>query len=163
MVFDHDWWNSGAFERQLEIARMACLEIRAAGGGQKGRKKAADGAAPDPRQLAELDTRTVVYLRDGFSYELKRLVDMKTTNYLSFECVAAEQSYKAGAFVVSVPFEEVCRVETFAVHPSERPDETPTIRGFGGGKAPSAARTDERGARGDNPPPEEGEELLDDE
>ena len=152
MTFDHDWWHGGDFERQLALARQACLEIRAGNG--KHKKKSAKPPSTDETLLAELETRTVVYLRDGFSYEMKRLIDMKSTGYLSFECVAADQAYRAGAFVVSVPYEEVCRVETFAVHPSERPDETPTIRGFGGSRAPTAARGEERVPRHEGAEPE---------
>jgi hypothetical protein len=136
MTFDHDWWFGGAFERHLEETRRACTAL-----------KFPDAGAFDPRAdgkpsrfFAELETRTVIYLRDGFSYELKRLVNLGSAAFLSFECVPTEESYKVGAFVVSVGFEEVCRVETFAVHPDEKPDETPAIKGFGGTGLPSAAR-----------------------
>jgi len=136
MVFDYDWWFGGEFDRQRESARQRCATNRFKDTHAKRRK-----TAGTPEQfLATLETRTVVYLRDGLSYELRELVDMQTTRYLSFECVSPEEQYRVGAFVVSVPFDEVVRVETFAFHPSERPDDVPAIRGFGGvSPAPTAA------------------------
>src|SRR5262245_52669290 len=135
MVFDHDWWYSGGFDRQVTLARECCAANRY----PELLKEPPKEDSPEAKYMSELETRSVVYLRDGFSYEIKRLVSPGTTAYLAFECVASEPSYKVGAFVVSVPFEEICRVETFAVHPEERPDEGPTIKGFAGSRAPSAA------------------------
>lgn len=138
MTFDHDWWYRGGYDRQLTLAKECCTAIRFP---EEARDPNPPGSAA-AKYAAELETRSVVYLRDGFSYELKRIVNTPTTSYLAFECVASEPAYKVGAFVVSVPFEEICRVETFAVHPNERPDEGPTIKGFAGSRMPSAARGD---------------------
>jgi hypothetical protein len=74
--------------------------------------------------------RSLVYLRDGFSYELKEMVDMESKTHLTFECEPVDDHYKVGAFVVSVPFDEIVRVEVFAVHPSEKPEDMPLITGF---------------------------------
>ena len=41
-----------------------------------------------------------------------------------------DDHYKVGAFVVSVPFEEIVRVEVYAVHPDEKPEDLPQITGF---------------------------------
>jgi hypothetical protein len=41
-----------------------------------------------------------------------------------------DDHYKVGSFVVSVPFEDVVRVEVFAVHPQEKPGDAPLITGF---------------------------------
>ncbi len=35
-------------------------------------------------------------------------------------------------FVVTLPYEEIARVEVFAVHPSEKPQEAMRITGFHG-------------------------------
>jgi hypothetical protein len=48
-----------------------------------------------------------------------------------------DERYKVGAFVVTVPFEEIVRVEVFAVHPTEKPDDLPQITGFRGHPEPS--------------------------
>ena len=45
---------------------------------------------------------------------------------------AVDDHYKVGAFVVSLPFEEIVRVEVFAVHPDEKPEDVPQITGFRG-------------------------------
>ncbi|MCK6485534.1 MAG: hypothetical protein HUU22_06940 [Phycisphaerae bacterium] len=146
MVFNHDWWYGGGFERQVRLARECCTAVKFPDYAPAGKAKATPEVA---KYCEELETRTMVYLRDGLSYEIKRLVDKKTTAYLSFECVAVEDAYKVGAFIVSVPFDEVCRVETFAVHPSDRPDQAPAIKGFGGRRPPSAGRGDDRVGRGE--------------
>jgi hypothetical protein len=55
-------------------------------------------------------------------------VDSKS--HLVFECAPVDEHYKVGAFVVTVPFEEIVRVEAFAVHPDEKPEDLPQITGF---------------------------------
>jgi len=80
----------------------------------------------------ELEVRMLIYLRDGFSYEVKQVADVLTKSHLVFECEPVDEQYKVGAFVVSVPFEEIVRVEVFAVHPSEKPIDLPQITGFRG-------------------------------
>lgn len=144
MVFNHDWWHGGALERQKDQAKLACAVNRFGGAFDP------NGSDASAQFFRELETRVVVYLRDGFSYEIKRLVPMESSAFLAFECVSPDENYRVGAFVVSVNYEEVQRVEVFAVHPSERPDETPAIKGFGGAGVPPAGRGDERGMRTDS-------------
>lgn len=143
MIFDHDWWFGGAFERQKQCAIRRCAQARQ--GDDPALPVAPDSDAA--RFMTELETRTVIYLRDGFSYELRCPLDMGTTAYLSFECVPVEDAYKVGAFVLAVPFEEICRVETFAVHPEERPEEAQAIKGFSGGRGPMGGRGEDRNLR----------------
>ena len=57
-------------------------------------------------------------------------MDVGLKGMLTFECEPVDEQYKVGAFVVSVLFEEIVRVEVFAVHPSEKPEDTPMITGF---------------------------------
>ena len=139
MIFDHDWWFGGGFERQKTCALRRCAISRFPG------KEAELDQPKSPAGgfLRALETRTVVYLRDGFSYELRCPIELGTTAYLTFECVPAEEAYKVGTFVLSVPFEEVCRVETYAFHASERPEEAQAIKGFSGGRLPQAGRSEE--------------------
>ena len=82
--------------------------------------------------LQDLEERTLIYLRDGFSYEVREIADVDTKSHLVFECVPVDDQYKVGAFVVTVPFEEIVRVEVFAVHPGEKPPDMPQITGFRG-------------------------------
>jgi hypothetical protein len=125
-MFNYDWFNGIAFMQQHEEARMRCTQRH----------------FPE-RDLSQMDeddelrrfhddlvVRSLVYLRDGFSYELKEIADMDSKTHLTFECEPVDEHYKVGAFVVSVPFDEIVRVEVFAVHPSEKPEDMPLITGF---------------------------------
>src|SRR5262249_44923667 len=96
--------------------------------------------------LGEIEARTILYLRDGFSYEVKDVIALATSGSLSFECAPADEAYKVGAFVVTVPFDDIVRVEIFAVHPREKPEDMPSIKGFAG-LQPHSKRPDDRGIR----------------
>lgn len=140
-MFNYDWFTGPAFEQQKRQARERCA-------GKKFPDVSADQREHHhdyQRFASELEVRTLVYLRDGFSYEMKELVDLGLRSMLSFECEPVDDQYKVGAFVVSVLFEEVVRVEVFAVHPSEKPEDMPLITGFR--NAPS----DLRDLRAENP------------
>jgi hypothetical protein len=71
-----------------------------------------------------------VYLREGFSYGAKNIANVPSKSHLVFECVPMDEHYEVGAFVVSLPNEEIVRVEVFAAHPKEKPEEYPMITGF---------------------------------
>ncbi|NOX59870.1 MAG: hypothetical protein GXP29_13575 [Planctomycetes bacterium] len=125
-MFDYDWFHGTAFAQQQEEARYRC----------------AASHYPDVDHETCLDdeefrtffesveTRRLIYLRDGFSYEVKQLAEVPTKAHLTFECEPVDDQYRVGSFVVSVPFEEIVRVEVFAVHPSEKPEDSPQIQGF---------------------------------
>jgi hypothetical protein len=130
-MFNYDWFTGTAFAKQKEQARLRCA-----------RKKFPD--VPADRQdtdtefqafLSELEVRTLMYLRDGFSYEMKEMVDIGLTGSLTFECEPVDEHYKVGAFVVSLAYDEIVRVEIFAVHPKEKPEDVPLITGFRGSPA----------------------------
>lgn len=128
-IFDFDWFHGPAFEHQKLEARRRCAD------------KKFEHLTPEQREndgeyrsfVEELEVRCLIYLRDGFSYEMKEMIDMGSTSILSFECEPVDEQYKVGSFVVSMTFEEVVRVEVFAVHPSEKPEDTPLITGFRAG------------------------------
>lgn len=125
-MFNHDWFHGPAYEEQQGEARWRCAighfpnldpELR--------------GDDPEFQKFGDdLNVRTLIYLRDGFSYEIKEIADVGSKAHLVFECMPVDEQYKVGAFVVSVPFEEIVRVEVFAVHPSEKPEDVPQITGF---------------------------------
>ena len=128
-MFDYDWFTGPAFGQQQDDARMRCAH-----------KKFPDVDLTDVpadsdcgQFLTELELRVLLYLRDGFSYEMKEIASVDSKSHLTFECEPVDEHYKVGAFVVSLPFEEIVRVETFAVHPSEKPEDTPLITGFRAG------------------------------
>ncbi len=125
-MFNYDWFHSNAFMLQQEEARIRCtlahfphLEREEAMENDTFRKF-----------YEETEARCLIYLRDGFSYEIKQLAAMPSKAQLTFECEAVDDQYKVGSFVVTVPFEEIVRVEVFAVHPAEKPDDMPQITGF---------------------------------
>jgi hypothetical protein len=125
-AFDYDWFSGAPFTRQKDQARQRCARKRFA---HVPPDQLADHQAYQTF-LSELEVRTLVYLRDGFSYELKELVDLELKGLLTFECEPVDEHYKVGAFIVSMLYEEIVRVENFAVHPSEKPEDVPLITGF---------------------------------
>lgn len=125
-MFDYDWFHGPAFHMQLEEAVRRCV-----------RRRFPDVSRDDYETNEEvqafgskLETRTLIYLRDGFSYEVREFADLDSKSQLSFECEPIDEHYKVGAFVVTVLFEEIVRVEVFAVHPDEKPNDSPQITGF---------------------------------
>lgn len=127
-MFDYDWFHGAAYQQQQGQARLRCT------------LRHFPEADPDSihtddamrRFHDDLLVRTLVYLRDGFSYELKELADIDSKTHCTFECEPVDEHYKVGAFVVSVPFDDIVRVEVFAVHASEKPEDVPLITGFRG-------------------------------
>jgi len=125
-MFDYDWFHGRSFQQLQDEARLRCAFGHFP-------ELAPETAFEDKdfNEFAEhLEVRKLVYLRDGFSYEIKVLADMDSKSHLTFECEPVDEHYKVGAFVVSVPFEDIVRVEVFAVHPTEKPEDMPLITGF---------------------------------
>lgn len=145
MIFNFEWWSDTSYRERMEEARHRC----------------ASGHFPDvdPTKAMEdtgykafydqLEARTIVYLRDGFSYEIKELIPSRSTSALTFECAPADDAYRVGAFVVTVPFDDIIRVEVFSYHPKEKPEDMPSIKGFSSGQGPPTMpkRVDDRPAR----------------
>lgn len=125
-MFNYDWFNDSAYLHQIEEARNRCTQHHFPDSGPDQWDK--DRKIKKFRN--ELLVRTLIYLRDGFSYEVKEIADVPSKSHLCFECMPVDDQYKVGAFVVTVPYEEIVRVEVFAVHPSEKPDDLPQITGF---------------------------------
>ncbi|MCH7591314.1 MAG: hypothetical protein IH989_00850 [Planctomycetes bacterium] len=125
-MFDYDWFHGPAFQQQRSEAKRRCT------------LKRFPDADPEKLEASEelkefhskLEDRTLIYLRDGFSYEVKGIADVDTKAHLVFECEPVDDQYKVGAFIVTVPFDEIVRVEVFAVHPTEKPEDMPQITGF---------------------------------
>ena len=125
-MFSHDWFHGMPFEEQKFEARLRCAATHFPDLPEdewRTHEKLAE-------MMDELELRVLVYLRDGFSYEIKQLADVTSKSHLVFECMPVDEQYKVGAFVVTVPYEEISRVEVFAVHPSEKPEDLPQITGF---------------------------------
>jgi len=127
-MFNFDWFNGPAFEQQRHEARWRCTRSHFPIMDPEEASENEDFM----RYYNELEERTLIYLRDGFSYEVREFADVNTKSHLVFECVPVDEQYKVGAFVVTVPFDEIVRVEVFAVHPGEKPPDMPQITGFSG-------------------------------
>lgn len=137
MPFNFDWWFDAPYRERTDEARRRCSLSHF-------KDLKPEKAEKDKRFLKffdELEVRTIVYLRDGFSYEIKEIIEQPTTTTMTFECMPADESYKVGCFVVTIPFEDIVRVEVFAVHPSEKPEDMPSIKGFGSAQVPPVQPT----------------------
>lgn len=146
MVFNFDWWFDKCYDERVTEARTRCAQSHF----PDLKPEKAESDSKFKTFLDELESRTIVYLRDGFSYEIKELIRNPNTTTLTFECMAADDAYKVGCFVVTVPFDDIVRVEVFAVHPQEKPEDMPSIKGFAHAQAPAApARGDDRPSRGE--------------
>ena len=127
-MFNFDWFHGLAFQQQREEARHRCVV-----GHFPDYERHAESQPEEVEAFRnELEVRTLIYLRDGFSYEIREIAEVDSKSYLVFECEPVDDQYKVGAFVVTVPFDELVRVEVFAVHPSEKPQDAPQITGFRG-------------------------------
>lgn len=125
-MFDYDWFHGPAFDQQKAAARWQCALHHF--------PDVDPADAPRNSEIEkfhdELEERTLIYLRDGFSYEIKHMIEVDAKSHLVFECMPVDEQYKVGAFIVTLPFDEIVRVEVYAVHPTEKPEDLPQITGF---------------------------------
>jgi hypothetical protein len=143
VFFNQEWWFDGAYQDRIDEAKRRCARNRF----PELVDESAASHAPYLNFYNRLEARTIVYLRDSFSYEIKELIHRKTTSALTFECMAAEEAYKVGCFVVTVPYDDIVRVEIFAFPPDEKPEDMPLIKGFSGVQGSPQKRLDDRSAR----------------
>lgn len=126
-MFNYDWFHGPGLRRQIDEAKRRCTARRFPD------PKVGRNGGSDPehqRYFDALETRTILYLRDGLSYEMREMVDIGISSALAFECVPVDENYQVGAYVIVVPFEDIARVEVFAVHPDEKPQDNIRIPGF---------------------------------
>jgi hypothetical protein len=124
-MFNFDWFHHGGLEKQVCEARRRCMVKHF-----PDQTDPEDFSAEAVSYMDQLETRTIIYLKDGLSYEMKELAQVGTNSALSFECVPVDENYAVGAYVLVVPFDDIARVEVFAVHPDEKPVENVRIGGF---------------------------------
>ncbi len=134
-MFDHEWFAGRGFVEQRDEAKWRCALRRF---DQFTRENALDDGE-FVQFWDDLKIRTLVYLRDGFSYEVKEVVDVASRAHFTFECEPVDDQYRVGAFIISLPYEDIVRIEVFAVPQEEMPEDMPAITGFR--------------ARGETPPP----------
>jgi hypothetical protein len=129
-MFNYDWFHGPGLRRQVDEAKRRCAAHKFP---DLAKKKQANGNADCQRYMSELETRTILYLKDGLSYEMREIADIGISSALAFECTPVDENYQVGAYVIVVPFEDIARVEVFAVHPDEKPQENIRIPGFRSG------------------------------
>lgn len=148
MFFNYDWFHGPAYAQQREEATRRCVHNRFPDSTAEELGENEEAA----KFCEELAVRTLIYLRDGFSYEMREMAEVESKSVMVFECEPVDDQYKVGAFVVSLPFEEIVRVEVFAVHPSEKPEDTVQITGFRGHPEQSDHRPPEHRPAEHRPP-----------
>ena len=126
-MFNYDWFHGGGLRRQVEEAKQRCAAKRFP---NAKKKRAGNGNAELQRYIEALETRIILYLKDGLSYEMREIADIGISSALAFECVPVDENYQVGAYVIVVPFDDIARIEVFAVHPDEKPQESIRIPGF---------------------------------
>ena len=124
-MFNYDWFRGKGLEHLVEEAKDRCAVKKF-----PDMKKGGNGSSEYLAYRDALETRVILYLRDGLTYEMKEIADIGMSSALAFECVPVDENYKVGAIVIVVPFEDIARVEVFAVHPDEKPQENIRIPGF---------------------------------
>lgn len=125
-MFNYDWFHGSGLQTQIAEAKRRCTAKRFPAG-----LEARNGEAA--AYHSELETRIILYLKDGLSYEMLEMANIGISSALAFECMPVDENYQVGAYVIVVPFEDIARVEVFAVHPDEKPQENLRIGGFRAG------------------------------
>jgi hypothetical protein len=125
-MFNYEWFHHGALQRLIEEAKDRCAAKKFPESGAK----AGNGSPEFTEYRDALETRVILYMRDGLTYEMKEMTDTGLSNALAFECVPVDDSYRVGAIVIVAPYDDIARVEVFAVHPDEKPQDNIRIPGF---------------------------------
>lgn len=125
-MFNYDWFHGAGLARQIDEAKRRCAAKRFPDEDLSNGHRSSACA----QYFEELEARIVLYLKDGLSYEMKEMADIGISSALAFECVPVDENYSVGAYVIVVPFEDIARIEVFAVHPEEKPVENVRIPGF---------------------------------
>lgn len=131
-MFNYDWFHGSGLSRQIEEAKDRCTARHFP---DYRKKRKGNGDAKHQKYRDELETRIILYLKDGLSYEMREIADIGINSALAFECTPVDENYQVGAYVIVVPFEDIARVEVFAVHPEDKPQDNIRIPGFRAGAA----------------------------
>ena len=125
-MFNYEWFHHGGLQRLIDEARDRCAANKFP---ERGGKR--ENGSPEYLAYRDaLETRTILYMRDGLTYEMREIAETGMSSALAFECVPVDENYKVGAIVIVAPYDDIARVEVFAVHPDEKPQENLRIPGF---------------------------------
>lgn len=125
-MFNYEWFHHGGLQRLIDEARSRCAAKKF----PEHDGKNGNGSPEYAAYRDELETRIILYMRDGLTYEMKEIADTGMSSALGFECVPVDENYKVGSIVIVAPFDDIARVEVFAVHADEKPQENIRIPGF---------------------------------
>jgi hypothetical protein len=124
-MFNYEWFHQGGLQRLVDDARNRCAARKF--------PEHAGSSNGSPEYVAyrdALETRIILYMRDGLTYEMKEIADTGMSSALAFECVPVDDNYRVGSIVIVAPYDDIARVEVFAVHPDDKPQESIRIPGF---------------------------------
>ena len=125
-MFNYEWFHNGGLQRLIDDAKTRCAAKKFPV--EKGKN---GDTSPKYKKFRDaLEVRTILYLRDGLTYEMKEIADAGMTSALAFECVPVDENYKVGSIVIVAPYDDIARVEVFAVAADEKPQENIRIPGF---------------------------------
>ncbi|MCA9242826.1 MAG: hypothetical protein KDA32_02635 [Phycisphaerales bacterium] len=122
-MFNYEWFYCGGLDRLVEEATHRCARARYP-------NWETEQASEYEAYKESLEKRTILYMKDGLTYEMREMAEVGTSSALAFECLPVDENYHVGAIVIIAPFEDIARVEVFAVHPDEKPTENLRIPGF---------------------------------
>ena len=127
-MFNYDWFHSGGLDRLVNEARKRCTARKF-----PDQNPGINSSDEVSKYHDAIESRLIVYMKDGLQYEIKDIADVGTSTALTFECVPVDENYRVGSIVIVTPFEDIARVEVFAVQHDEKPQETFKIPGFRSG------------------------------
>jgi hypothetical protein len=125
-MFNHEWFHEGGLQRLIDEAMDRCASQKF----PEFRGKSSNGSPECVAYRNALETRIILYMRDGLTYEMKEMAPIGMSSALAFECVPVDENYKVGSIVIVTPYEDIARVEVFAVHPDDKPQDNIRIPGF---------------------------------
>lgn len=125
-MFNYEWFHHGGLQSLIDEARDRCAAQKF----PEYRGKSSDGSPEYTAYRDTLETRIILYMRDGLTYEMKDIAPTGMSSALAFECVPVDENYKVGSIVIVTPFDDIARVEVFAVHPDQKPQDNIRIPGF---------------------------------
>lgn len=125
-MFNYDWFHNGGLDRLIGEAKRRCARKKFPDAGTD----RDNGTPAFEEYIDKLEHRVILYMKDGLTYEMREMADVGMSSALAFECMPVDENYRVGAIVLVAPFEDIARVEVFAVHPDEKPIENFRIPGF---------------------------------
>ncbi|MFQ5806728.1 MAG: hypothetical protein ACE5I3_09785, partial [Phycisphaerae bacterium] len=104
-MFNYEWFHHGGLQGLIDEARDRCAAKKF----PQHRAKDSDGSPEYMAYRAGLETRIILYMRDGLTYEMKEIAPTGMSSALAFECVPVDENYKVGSIVIVAPYDDIAR------------------------------------------------------